>query len=674
MRVLLSILACAAWVAADPAPETVGENVTLPRGTYRLEKPIRVTADGITIDLRAARFVGGTGDASKFSGIGLILEGRRNVTVRGGRFSGFRCAVLVKDCQGVVLEEIDASGNFRQRLSSTPDREASSDWLWPHKNDQQQWRKNYGAGICLENTAGAKVRRCRGRGQQNGLILDRCTGAEVYDNDFSFNSGWGIALWRSSKNVLTHNRCDWCVRGYSHGVYARGQDSAGFLVFEQCSDNVFLKNSATHSGDGFFLYAGNETLKRTGKGGCNGNVVKNNDFSHAVANAIEATFSKGNKFIGNRCDDSNYGVWAGYSYDTVIEGNQFAHNSIAGVAIEHGENNRIVYNTFTGNARGVHLWWDDDKELLASVFGKNHGCDSRGYLIALNSFDGDRVGVQLDRTTGVKILGNDFESVRTVVRATGSALVVRDDDAAPDVPGTKDETEFPGELDAFLPRGHPRGRRHIRVDEWGPLDPLAYAVFPRNASGWGAVSFHVLGPDEIYTVRTDAALRVKKDGRLFRITGGEPGITPFEATVTAGGKTFKVSGHLVNTFWKVRHWNWQADPRKARWQPAGVEFETKSLDFAWGQGGPKGLRPERFATRATTTLTLPAGRYEIVTVSDDGVRVFIDGKKVQDDWTWHAPKENRTVVTLKRGAHEIVVEHFELDGLARLKFDLRPLP
>ena len=32
-----------------------------------------------------------------------------------------------------------------------------------------------------------------------------------------------------------HNRVDWCVRGYSHTFYNRGQDSAGILIYEQSS-------------------------------------------------------------------------------------------------------------------------------------------------------------------------------------------------------------------------------------------------------------------------------------------------------------------------------------------------------------------------------------------------------------------------------------------------------
>ena len=76
------------------------------------------------------------------------------------------------------------------------------------------------------------VRECRVWHGQNALLLVRVTDAKVYDNDFSFNSGWGLALWRSSRNVISRNAIDFCVRGYSHGVYNRGQDSAGILMFE----------------------------------------------------------------------------------------------------------------------------------------------------------------------------------------------------------------------------------------------------------------------------------------------------------------------------------------------------------------------------------------------------------------------------------------------------------
>ncbi|MHC4550578.1 MAG: right-handed parallel beta-helix repeat-containing protein [Planctomycetota bacterium] len=671
MRALLFLL-LAAGVALPQGVQIAGDR-RFPPGGHRLERPLRVVADGVTLDLAGAVLTGaGEGTApDRFEGIGLIVEGRRRVRIRGGRLRGFRCAILVKDCEDVVVEGVDVSGNFRQRLRSTPEREAPSDWLWPHHNDAQEWRRNYGAGICLENCRKCVVRECVGRRQQNGLILDRSTECQVYDNDFSFNSGWGIALWRSSRNVISHNSCDWCVRGYSHGVYARGQDSAGILVFEQCRENVFAFNSATHGGDGFFLYAGHETLKRTGEGGCNSNVILGNDFSHAVANGIEATFSRGNLFEDNRCEDCNYGIWGGYSYESRFEGNRCRANSLAGIAIEHGMDNQILGNRIDRNPKGVWLWWDEDQDLLASKFGRTHPCRSEGYVLVGNVFGGNDTDVFLQDTSRVAF-GGDVP--KSLVRQ-GACEGLRGGAAYPREPPRLFEDE--GQRDARLPRGHPRGRRYIMIGEWGPLDPKECAVFPHHVVGWGACAFHVLGPERAYEIKGLAqGLTVEKGARTFRVKGGDGGLTAFRGEVHTGGKVFAITGLLLTAKWRVRHWQWTEDPRKSgAWKRGAplADVRSDSLALTWRHRGPDGVAADRFATRAETKMRLPAGRYEIRTLSDDGVRVLIDGRVVQEDWTWHAPKENRTVVELEAGEHEIVVEHFEIDGYAVLHFDLRPV-
>ena len=55
----------------------------------------------------------------RFEGIGLIVENCKDVVIVGGAFRGYRCAILVRNCENVTLEELDVSGNFRQRLGST---------------------------------------------------------------------------------------------------------------------------------------------------------------------------------------------------------------------------------------------------------------------------------------------------------------------------------------------------------------------------------------------------------------------------------------------------------------------------------------------------------------------------------------------------------------------------
>ena len=93
-------------------------------------------------------------------------------------------------------------------------------------------------------------------------------------------------MYRSSFNTIAYNKINFNVRGYSDGVYNRGQDSAGILIYEQSNNNLFYKNSVTHGGDGFFLWAGQTTMD-SGKGGCNDNVLQGNDFSYAPTNGLK---------------------------------------------------------------------------------------------------------------------------------------------------------------------------------------------------------------------------------------------------------------------------------------------------------------------------------------------------------------------------------------------------
>ena len=310
-----------------------------------------IRTDGVTLDLGGATLRGAPEDASPdgLAGVGILVEDAAGVTIQNGAIAGFKVGVRAVNAKGLVVEDVDASGNFKQRLKSTPEREDASDWLWPHENDGGEWEAKYGAGISLSDCAEAEVRRCRVRHGQNGVLLTRCTKSFVYDNDFSFNSGWGIALYRTTHTEVSHNRCDFCVRGYSHGVYYRGQDSAGILVFEQSSHNVFVGNSATHSGDGFFLYAGHETTQRTGKGGLQlqPRVPATTSGSRSPT-ASRPPSARGTCSRRTTARAQTTASGAGYSYGTRFSFNRCHDCMTAGVSIEHGHRNEYLGNDDLG--------------------------------------------------------------------------------------------------------------------------------------------------------------------------------------------------------------------------------------------------------------------------------------------------------------------------------------
>ncbi|MCA9254727.1 MAG: right-handed parallel beta-helix repeat-containing protein, partial [Phycisphaerales bacterium] len=449
---------------------------------------IHVEASDVTIEFANGSALRGSPENARpdeYRGYAIRVKGQKNVTIRGGRISGFWCAVHAEGADGITIEDLDASDMRRAYLKSTPAAEDGGDWLWPHNNDDNEWLKNYGAGICIEDTKNATIRRCRVLHSQNGLILDRAMDSKVYDNDFSFNSGWGIAMWRACRNVISRNALDFCVRGYSHGVYNRGQDSAGFLVFEQCSDNVIAENSATHGGDAFFGFGGKEALGQTPaptsdfdykRRGCNDNLLIGNDFSYAPAHGIEMTFSFGNRYINNRLvGNAICGVWGGYSQDTLIAHNTFESNGEmgyglerGGVNIEYGIGNKVLYNAFEGDRCGVHYWVNAGSDLLKTPWGLANKPASRDNLIAHNTFDREDVGYHFRGPIEVTLSHNKLTRCRKDIDATDDVRIDRSDADVAD-PG-KPKYVVLGETRPVGARRRLYGRENIVMTEWGPWD------------------------------------------------------------------------------------------------------------------------------------------------------------------------------------------------------------
>lgn len=69
---------------------------------------------------------------------------------------------------------------------------------------------------------------------------------------------------------------------------------------------------------------------------------------------------------------------------------------------------------------------------------------------------------------------------------------------------------------------------------------------------------------------------------------------------------------------------------------------------------------DHFAVLFTTRLDIPAdGRYTFGVISDDGSKVYIDGKEIIDNDGSHSPDMKQGAVELTKGLHEIRVEYFD---------------
>ncbi|HYT76773.1 MAG TPA: right-handed parallel beta-helix repeat-containing protein, partial [Vicinamibacterales bacterium] len=390
------ILAAVFALATQP-PKSVGETIIVKttrmtpdvytRTSADLDHPVFVIrGSNISVDFTGVILRGAPpeADPDTFAGLAVLVDGGDNVTIKNLTARGYKVGVLARHSPRLHITGADLSYNWKARLYSLVEHESLLDWMSYHHNEKDEWLQS-GAGIYLVDSDAAEIDRTTIVQGQNGLMLARSNGAKIWNNSFSFLSGVGIGLYRSNGNTIQHNRVDWCVRGYSHSFYNRGQDSAGILIYEQSSRNTIAFNSVTHGGDGLFLWAG-QTSMDTGEGGANDNVVYDNDFSFAPTNGMEATFSR-NVFYGNRIEGCWHGLWGGYSFDSWIAANHFAHNTEA-IAIEHGQDNRITENRFDGDETAIHLWKNPTQDPDWG-YPKHRDTRSRDYVIAGNTFTGN---------------------------------------------------------------------------------------------------------------------------------------------------------------------------------------------------------------------------------------------------------------------------------------------
>ena len=95
-----------------------------------------------------------------------------------------------------------------------------------------------------------------------------------------------------------------------------------------------------------------------------------------------------------------------------------------------------------------------------------------------------------------------------------------------------------------------------------------------------------------------------------------------------------------------------------------------TVDFDWAYGSPDPAVPsDSFAVRWTGTVTPAASEtYTFYTTSDDGVRLWVNGQLIVDNWTDHAATENSGTITLVAGqAYDIRMEMYENGGAAVAK-------
>jgi hypothetical protein len=92
-----------------------------------------------------------------------------------------------------------------------------------------------------------------------------------------------------------------------------------------------------------------------------------------------------------------------------------------------------------------------------------------------------------------------------------------------------------------------------------------------------------------------------------------------------------------------------------------------TVNFNWGTGSPAGgIQGDTFSVRWTGEVQPQfTETYTFYTVTDDGVRLWVNGQQLINDWNNHAATENSGTISLIAGQrYTIQIDYFENTGSA----------
>lgn len=135
--------------------------------------------------------------------------------------------------------------------------------------------------------------------------------------------------------------------------------------------------------------------------------------------------------------------------------------------------------------------------------------------------------------------------------------------------------------------------------------------------------------------------------------------------VTVGASAQGPGPQHTDPVWQATYWN--------NTDLAGTPVLWRAeanLDYDWGLGSPAPeVSADYFSARWTRYIYVPSPTpYRFTATSDDGVRVWLDGALIINQWYDHPVQTVSVDRTLSAGHHLIIVEFYERVGAAVIRF------
>jgi len=216
--------------------------------------------------------------------------------------------------------------------------------------------------------------------------------------------------------------------------------------------------------------------------------------------------------------------------------------------------------------------------------------------------------------------------------------------------------------------------------DWGSAPPADWMPDDNFAVVWSREMAFEPGYYRI-AVQSDDGVRVWLDDRPMIDRWHEMNyeLHYTDGTYLNGAHRFKVEYFEKNGQARIHFWvmpmPWKAEyfanPTLAG-EPASVQLH-EAVNFDWGYSAPApGMPADNFSVRWTTRQRFQAGLHTFKVTSDDGMRLYVDGRLVLSNWRpMHGSRSVRRYLTA--GEHTIVLEYFEGTGVAQVQLEWYPL-
>ena len=350
------------------------------------------------------KFVAGNYVFSDAPSDGVIqVNGVQNVVLDGDscRVNGVGSAgymIKINNSHNIVIKNFDSVFHYKYAvyITNSDHITINGNVFCRNKVDSAGWidvwtdyTQALGGGVMMYQSRAAHIYDNVMTMQNDGVALYHCDSIKIHDNIFSWNTSYGIRMFWTDSCHIYQNNCSNVNRPKTD------PSDCGALLMIVSNENRVENNDLSYSGDGVFLgqYQHSNTP--------NNNYFAYNECSYSPHNAIEATFADGNIYKHNNCNYSHYGLWLGYSFNSVIDSNEIICNYQSGIAIDRGFNNKISYNLIKDNPIGIELWEGSP----ASGYSSFH---SQDYPIHHNTFDGNTKAISSINTKHALISANEF--------------------------------------------------------------------------------------------------------------------------------------------------------------------------------------------------------------------------------------------------------------------------